>query len=59
MTPMSALIRTSLKVAVFLLLAFAVDGPANAAEEQLPAKSISFSFEGPFGTFERGQLQRG
>jgi cytochrome c1 len=33
--------------------------PAKAAEEQTPAKDIEFSFEGPLGTFERGQLQRG
>lgn len=30
-----------------------------AAEGQRDAKDISFSFEGPFGTFDRGQLQRG
>lgn len=29
------------------------------AAEQLPAKDIRFSFEGPFGTFDRAQLQRG
>ena len=32
---------------------------AHAAEGQQPAKDIDFSFEGPFGTFDRGQLQRG
>ena len=31
---------------------------ASAAEKR-PAKDIDFSFEGPFGTFDRGQLQRG
>jgi ubiquinol-cytochrome c reductase cytochrome c1 subunit len=31
----------------------------NAAEGQKDAKDISYSFEGPFGTFDRGQLQRG
>ena len=30
-----------------------------AAEGQMPAKDVSFSFEGPFGTFDRAQLQRG
>ncbi len=30
-----------------------------AAEGQKDAKAISFSFEGPFGTFDKGQLQRG
>lgn len=34
-------------------------GAAVAAEGQKEAKNISFSFEGPFGTFDRGQLQRG
>ena len=34
-------------------------GVAAAAEGQKDAKAISFSFEGPFGTFDKGQLQRG
>ena len=34
-------------------------GAAIAAEGAKPAKPISFSFEGPFGTFDRAQLQRG
>lgn len=33
--------------------------PAFAAEGPRDAKDISFSFEGPFGHFDRGQLQRG
>ncbi|WP_119389517.1 cytochrome c1 [Taklimakanibacter lacteus] len=33
--------------------------PAFAAEGQKDAKDISYSFEGPFGTFDKGQLQRG
>jgi cytochrome c1 len=33
--------------------------PALAAEGQKDAKDISFSFEGPFGHFDRAQLQRG
>jgi cytochrome c1 len=32
---------------------------ALGAEGQRPARDIDFSFEGPFGTFDRGQLQRG
>jgi ubiquinol-cytochrome c reductase cytochrome c1 subunit len=32
---------------------------ALASEGQKEAKDISFSFEGPFGTFDKGQLQRG
>jgi ubiquinol-cytochrome c reductase cytochrome c1 subunit len=30
-----------------------------AQEAQRPAKDISYSFEGPFGVFDKGQLQRG
>jgi ubiquinol-cytochrome c reductase cytochrome c1 subunit len=33
--------------------------PALAAEGQRDAKDISYSFEGPFGHFDKGQLQRG
>ena len=33
--------------------------PALAAEGKHDAKDIKFSFEGPFGTFDRAQLQRG
>jgi ubiquinol-cytochrome c reductase cytochrome c1 subunit len=48
---------TSLAIAALGLAVLA--GPAQAAEGQKPAKDIGFSFEGPFGTFDRGQLQRG
>jgi len=34
-------------------------GAALAAEGQRDAKDVSYSFEGPFGTFDKGQLQRG
>lgn len=34
-------------------------GAAQAAEAQKDAKDVSFSFEGPFGKFDRAQLQRG
>lgn len=34
-------------------------GMALAAEGQAPAKDVAFSFEGPFGTFNRLQLQHG
>jgi len=33
--------------------------PAFAEEGQKDAKDISYSFEGPFGTFDKGELQRG
>jgi ubiquinol-cytochrome c reductase cytochrome c1 subunit len=34
-------------------------GGAIAAEGQTDAKDVFFSFEGPFGHFDKGQLQRG
>jgi ubiquinol-cytochrome c reductase cytochrome b/c1 subunit len=34
-------------------------GAALAAETQKPAKDVAFAHEGPFGTFDKGQLQRG
>ncbi|MBC8036695.1 MAG: cytochrome c1 [Rhizobiales bacterium] len=34
-------------------------GWALAAEGQKDAKDVSYSFEGPFGRFDKGQLQRG
>jgi ubiquinol-cytochrome c reductase cytochrome c1 subunit len=33
--------------------------PAAAETEHNPLKDVSFSFQGPFGVFDRGQLQRG
>jgi ubiquinol-cytochrome c reductase cytochrome b/c1 subunit len=41
------------------LVATLAAGPTFAAEEQKEAKDVSFSFEGPFGTFDRVQLQHG
>jgi ubiquinol-cytochrome c reductase cytochrome c1 subunit len=37
----------------------ALAGGAMAAEGQKDAKDIAYSFEGPFGHFDRAQLQRG
>jgi ubiquinol-cytochrome c reductase cytochrome c1 subunit len=39
---------------IFLLV-----GGVDASEGQKDAKGISYSFEGPFGTFDKAQLQRG
>ena len=50
------LLKTLAIAAASLVLSF---GAAHAAEGQTPAKGINFSFEGPFGTFDRAQLQRG
>lgn len=47
----------SLTIAGTVLAAIA--GGANAAEGQKSAKDVAFSFEGPFGHFNRAQLQRG
>lgn len=51
---MKRMLKTLVAVSAGLLL---LAGGANA--EQKDAKAISYSFEGPFGTFDKGQLQRG
>jgi ubiquinol-cytochrome c reductase cytochrome c1 subunit len=53
------MIRNSLTLLAAIFIMAAPAAPASAAEAQRPAKDISYSFEGPFGTFSRGQLQRG
>ena len=53
------MIRKSLTVLADIFIMAAPAATASAAEAQRPAKDISYSFEGPFGTFSRGQLQRG
>lgn len=50
------MLKTLAIAAAGLALSF---GAAQAAEGQMPAKGISYSFEGPFGVFDEGQLQRG
>jgi ubiquinol-cytochrome c reductase cytochrome b/c1 subunit len=51
---------TSIAAAVLALgLAATVATSALGAEGQRHARDVDFSFEGPFGTFDRGQLQRG
>ena len=50
------LLKTLAIAATGLMLSF---GAVQAAEGQKPAKDISFSFEGPFGTFDRAAAQRG
>ena len=39
--------------------ALAGAGAAHAEGEALHPRNVNFSFEGPFGTFDQGQLQRG
>ncbi len=53
---MRKMLKTLVTATASLLL---LAGAASAAEGQKAAKAISFSFEGPFGTFDKGQLQRG
>jgi ubiquinol-cytochrome c reductase cytochrome c1 subunit len=53
---MKKMLRTLGLVSIGLM--FMVDAVA-ANEGQKDAKSISYSFEGPFGTFDKAQLQRG
>lgn len=51
---------TLLKTLAIAAAGFALTfGAAHAAGTQMPAKDIGYSFEGPFGTFDRAQLQRG
>ncbi|MDF1792667.1 MAG: cytochrome c1 [Thalassobaculaceae bacterium] len=38
---------------------FALSTPANAAGEEIEIPSHDWSFKGPFGTYDRGALQRG
>jgi len=51
--------KLTIKILTGLALAALMASPALAAEGPLPAKNISYSFEGPFGVFSREQLQRG
>jgi ubiquinol-cytochrome c reductase cytochrome b/c1 subunit len=39
--------------------AVAADAPGSVSTEAMPPKSIGWSFDGPFGTFDRASLQRG
>jgi cytochrome c1 len=52
-----------MRIALPLTLAFGLlaSVPALAAVDttRLPPKDVNFSFEGPFGTYDRGALQRG
>ena len=46
-------------LAIALLLLPALPGSARAAGEAAPPPDISWSFDGPFGTFDRSALRRG
>jgi cytochrome c1 len=54
--------RTALRLGLSLAFAAVFAGSAMAAVamgEQYPLKNVTFSFEGPFGTYDRAALQRG
>lgn len=54
--------RTALRLGLPLVLALAFAAPAladTAMGEAISPKDVSFSFEGPFGTYDRAALQRG
>jgi cytochrome c1 len=52
------MIRNLLSLLAAAFITFSCGAFAQAAES-VAAKDISFPFEGPFGKFDRGQLQRG
>jgi ubiquinol-cytochrome c reductase cytochrome b/c1 subunit len=47
-----------LALAIGLMTLFGTSSPSSAAEAETPVKN-NWSFAGPFGKFDRGQLQRG
>ena len=53
--------RTALRLGLSLALAVLFAGTAAMAQagDPLPPKDVSFSFEGPFGMYDRAALQRG
>jgi ubiquinol-cytochrome c reductase cytochrome c1 subunit len=53
------MMNNMLKALAVAVAGLAIGATAATAETQRDAKGISYSFEGPFGTFDKGQLQRG
>jgi len=51
--------RSFLAALSLSLVALAGVAQAQNSTDALPPKSVAFSFEGPFGTYDRGALQRG
>ena len=47
------------KLAITAVTALALSGTGLVANEAIHTESVDFSFEGPFGTFDQNQLQRG
>ena len=52
-------LKTLAAAAAVALVAVSAGDARAASENRLNARDIAFSFEGPFGTFDRAQLQRG
>jgi ubiquinol-cytochrome c reductase cytochrome b/c1 subunit len=46
-------------LSLLVLAALGSDALTQPSTDALPPKVVAFSFEGPFGTFDRGALQRG
>jgi ubiquinol-cytochrome c reductase cytochrome b/c1 subunit len=53
------MIRNTIRTLLLSTALVCAAASAQAAEDQKPARDVEFSFEGPFGTFDRAQLQRG
>lgn len=51
--------KTALLVAVAATAALGFSAPASAAGEMSAPPALKWSWQGPFGTFDRAQLQRG
>jgi len=51
--------RLTLASATVALLAFSAPAPAQSAEQALVFPAQNWSFNGPFGTFDRAEAQRG
>ncbi len=47
------------KLALTAVAALALSGVAAMASEEIEVEDVDFSFEGPFGTYDQQQLQRG
>jgi ubiquinol-cytochrome c reductase cytochrome c1 subunit len=53
------MMKTAITTSWAIVLGALLAGPALAAETQREAKDVAYSFEGPFGKFDKAQLQRG
>lgn len=51
--------KMNIMVASVIMGVVSMTAPAWAAGDIKPAKDVSFSFEGPFGKYDKAQLQRG